>query len=135
MPTAEKITSAIEREEFSQRLKQALRNAEFDEDSPTQLQRQFNAQWNGDRITVHAVRKWLVGEAIPTQEKLRALAKMLGVSAEWLRFGDTEMAATKPNGALPSADVLLFDAFRRLDAKTQQAVRDFIRTMAVASRS
>ena len=36
----------------------------------------------------HAARKWLQGESIPTQEKLRALAGWLDVPADWLRFGN-----------------------------------------------
>ena len=51
------------------------------------LLRKFNVRFAGRPVTVHAARKWLVGEAIPTQEKLRTLADWLGVPADWLRFG------------------------------------------------
>src|SRR3954451_8373270 len=81
------MNPSIERESFSERLQMALRNAEYSPDSPTQLAREFNIRFDGRPITVHAARKWLVGEAIPTQEKLRTLAQWLGVPAEWLRFG------------------------------------------------
>ena len=77
----------LEREDFSGRLQQALRNAEYSPESPTQLARKFNMRFAGRPVTVHAARKWLVGEAIPTQEKLRTLADWLGVPADWLRFG------------------------------------------------
>src|SRR4051794_21105690 len=85
------MTPSIEREGFSERLQQALRNADYSMDSPTQLAREFNIRFEGRPITVHAARKWLVGEAIPTQEKLRTLAHWLGVPAEWLRFGGSDM--------------------------------------------
>jgi hypothetical protein len=76
-----------EREAFSQRLLDSLRSAACPE-SPTVLAREFNHRIAGSAITVHAARKWLVGEAIPTQEKLRILAEWLSVDVHWLRFGD-----------------------------------------------
>jgi hypothetical protein len=68
------MNSNLERLEFSKRLQQALRNAEYSPNSPTQLAREFNVRFAGHPVTVHAARKWLQGESIPTQEKLRALA-------------------------------------------------------------
>lgn len=35
-----------------------------------------------------AARKWLKGEAIPTQDKIHILARWIGVSPQWLRFGE-----------------------------------------------
>src|SRR6478609_965484 len=93
------MKASIEREDFSERLQQALRNADYSPDSPTQLAREFNVRFAGRPITVHAARKWLVGEAIPTQEKLRTLAQWLGVPAEWLRFGGTADETLAVNGA------------------------------------
>ncbi len=75
-----------ERAMFSKRLQCALENAGL-EIGPTALQRAFNVIYEGPPVMVHAVRKWIVGEAIPVQAKLRTLAEMLGVSVEWLRFG------------------------------------------------
>ena len=68
------MNSSNERESFSQRLQLALKNAHYSPDSPTRLAREFNIRFDGRPITVHAARKWLVGEAIPTQEKLRMIA-------------------------------------------------------------
>ncbi len=76
---------STERLNFSERLRQTLRNAGYPPDSPTQLARNFNLRYTGRQITVHAARKWLVGEAVPTQEKLRTLAHWLG--------GDDEVEA------------------------------------------
>ena len=78
---------AEEREKFSGRLKSALRRARYAPDSPTVLARHFNEIYPGRPITVHAARKWLVAQAIPTQDKLRVLASWLDVPADWLRFG------------------------------------------------
>jgi len=77
-PLVPSMNSTNERESFSERLQQALKNAHYSPDSPTRLAREFNIRFEGRPITVHAARKWLVGEAIPTQEKLRMIAQWLG---------------------------------------------------------
>lgn len=76
-----------EREAFSRRLKEALKRMGDDGTSPTRLAREFNRRYPGTPITLHAARKWLNGDALPAQDKLRVLAEWLGVGAEWLRFG------------------------------------------------
>jgi hypothetical protein len=77
-----------EQKDFCSRLRLALQNADYPSDSPTRFAQDFNLRFDGRPVTVHAARKWLVGEAIPTQEKLRTLSTWLGVSAVWLRYGD-----------------------------------------------
>jgi transcriptional regulator with XRE-family HTH domain len=135
------MKASIEREDFSERLQQALRNAEYSPDSPTQLAREFNVRFSGRPITVHAARKWLVGEAIPTQEKLRTLAQWLGVPAEWLRFGGAHQnasAAGDPN-ELPerfdSADVKLIADLQRLDDEYKTIAREVIRMLVRINRA
>lgn len=128
------MNSANERESFSERLQQALRNAHYSPDSPTRLAREFNIRFEGRPITVHAARKWLVGEAIPTQEKLRMIAQWLGVPAEWLRFGGPEHAPNGAEGAgaanrFESADVKLIADLQRLDEHHRQLAREFIRML------
>jgi transcriptional regulator with XRE-family HTH domain len=130
--------STKERLEFSQRLQQVLRKADYAPDSPTQLAREFNIRFNGNAITVHAARKWLLGEAIPTQEKLRALAQWLGVSAEWLRFGgegdDPQTAkATHLEHRLDPKDVAIIESLRRLDDSHRQIVHTLIRQLVHAN--
>jgi transcriptional regulator with XRE-family HTH domain len=130
--------STKERLEFSQRLQQVLRKADYAPDSPTQLAREFNIRFNGNAITVHAARKWLLGEAIPTQEKLRALAQWLGVSAEWLRFGgegdDAQTASvTPPEHRLDPRDVAIIESLRRLDDNHRQIVHTLIRQLVHAN--
>lgn len=132
------MNPSIEREGFSERLQHALRNADYSPDSPTQLAREFNIRFEGRAITVHAARKWLVGEAIPTQEKLRALAQWLGVPAEWLRFGGGDMpsapAASATQARYESTDVKLLADLQRLDEHHQMLAREFIRMLIRASR-
>lgn len=127
------MNATNERESFSERLQQALKNAHYSPDSPTRLAREFNIRFEGRPITVHAARKWLVGEAIPTQEKLRMIAQWLGVPADWLRFGGAEQA-TNPDAAaggarFESADVKLIADLQRLDEHHRQLAREFIRML------
>lgn len=128
------MNSSNERESFSVRLQQALKNAHYSPDSPTRLAREFNIRFDGRPITVHAARKWLVGEAIPTQEKLRMIAQWLGVPAEWLRFGgpdSVESHGEPVNGfsRFESADVKLIADLQLLDEHHRKIAREFIRML------
>ena len=83
------------REKFSERLQYSLYAAGINGDSPTKIQRGFNLLDPSTQVTVHGVRKWIVGESIPTQRKMQMLANWLGVSVSWLRFGEAaEMKST-----------------------------------------
>jgi len=55
--------------------------------SPTTLQRLFNSSYEGKQVTPHTTRNWMFGNVLPTQDKLVCLAKLLGTSSEYLRFG------------------------------------------------
>ena len=136
------MKASIEREDFSERLQHALRNADYSPDSPTQLAREFNIRFSGRPITVHAARKWLVGEAIPTQEKLRTLAQWLGVPAEWLRFGGEERRAERgtdgsvieSSARFDSEDVKLIADLQHLDEHYRTIAREFIRMLVRLNR-
>jgi hypothetical protein len=127
------MSNIEERTNFRERLHAALRDAEYAPDSPTQLAREFNIRYGGKPITVHAARKWLVGDAIPTQEKLRTLAHWLGVSAEWLRYGTRQtQKMPKPadvNFRLGARDLAILESMQRLDEKNRHIVRTLIRLL------
>lgn len=128
---------SAERREFSARLQLALKNADYPSDSPTRLAREFNLRFTGKPVTVHAARKWLVGEAIPTQEKLRLLAGWLGVPADWLRFGDNDGQRGEGGDAQPrfeSSDVRLLAELHTLDEYHQELAREFLRMLIRAAR-
>ena len=132
------MRASIERENFSRRLQQALRNADYSPDSPTQLAREFNVRFAGRPITVHAARKWIVGEAIPTQEKLRTLASWLNVPAEWLRFGgdapSDASATTEASLRYETIDVKLISDLQRLDEHYRILAREMIRMLVKINR-
>lgn len=125
-----------EREGFSHRLQQTLRNAHHSADSPTELARNFNMRFSGRPITVHAARKWLMGEAIPTQDKMRTLSEWLLVPIEWLRFGGEERRSMSLEGEnnLKSVDLKLIADMQLLDEDHKQIVREFVRVLIRATR-
>jgi transcriptional regulator with XRE-family HTH domain len=130
-PHMDTMSASGERDLFSQRLQQALKGAHYSPDSPTQLAREFNLRFDGPPVTVHAARKWLVGESIPTQEKLRTMASWLGVSAEWLRFGSARdtLSAESGTARFEPADIRLIADLHRLDDYHRQLAREFIRML------
>ena len=55
--------------------------------SPTVLGKLFNQHFQGRPVTPHTARNWLLGKAMPTQDKMVCLANLLDTSAEQLRYG------------------------------------------------
>jgi transcriptional regulator with XRE-family HTH domain len=76
-----------EAKRFSERLKQSMTDAGY-EVRPVVLEREFNQRSWGRSVSFQAVRRWLQGEAVPTQDRLQVLAEWLGVDPHWLRFGE-----------------------------------------------
>jgi transcriptional regulator with XRE-family HTH domain len=127
------------REEFSKRLRQAFHDNGVDIDSPTRLASDFNDRYLGRRVTQQAVRKWLNGEAIPSQDKILVLADWLHVGAELLRFGKGSSAANIAEQATPLyrgalSDQELIRRYRKLNRSQQQAMAEIITALAAKDR-
>lgn len=122
-----------EKDAFSQRLAKALKDAKVDTSSPTSFAREFNRRYTGKPVSTHAARKWLMGESIPTQDKMRLLASWLGVSAEWLRFGEGGNAgkylAQSERAHYNSPDIELISNISQLNAEHKQIVREVVLTL------
>jgi transcriptional regulator with XRE-family HTH domain len=122
-----------EKDAFSQRLAKALKNAKVDIGSPTLFAREFNRRYAGNPVSTHATRKWLMGESIPTQDKLRLLAAWLGVSAEWLRFGEggdsNKYIAQSERAHYNSPDIELINNIGKLNTEHKQIVREMVLTL------
>lgn len=125
------MTANTEREAFSERLQQALQRAGHSANSPTQLAHHFNLRFHGQSVTAHAARKWLVGEAIPTQEKIRTLAQWLSIPAEWLRFGETYDTSIVRAYCLAEEDseMHVLPDWRLLDMHQRRLVQEFIQIL------
>ena len=121
-----------ERRDFSDRLQKALLMRGYEPNSPTKLAREFNSRYDGRPVTVHAVRKWLLAEAIPVQDKLRTLADWLGIDVTWLRFGDApqdRMHLVAANSGAPSQDMQLMEELRLLDPQHRHIAREIVRAL------
>ena len=96
-----------EKQGFSRRLSDSLKRARPVAEGPAALAREFNLRYEGTPVTVQAVRKWVSGRALPSQDKIRALALWLEVSPQWLRYGEGETApprAVRQESAVYRAD-------------------------------
>jgi hypothetical protein len=118
----------LERTQFSERLAAAL-VARGMLASATVLQRAFNAQNPLHAISVDAARKWLMGESIPAQARLRVVAAVLAVSATWLRFGEDEAAVSKKK-PLSAQEHTLIQHFRSLTVAQQTHLLALVQSMS-----
>jgi transcriptional regulator with XRE-family HTH domain len=118
-----------ERLDFSARLKTSMLAAGVPLKT-SQFTHAFNVHANGAYITPYAARKWLCGEAIPTQERIVILANWLGVHAAWLRFGgvgESEIHdAAIPESLLATEHLALIRDVIALPRPTQQIIREIV---------
>ena len=125
VPPTKPFAKEVQRAEFSRRLREELSRTGR-EASPADLAREVNLCLRpSEHIHPSSCRKWLHGEAIPTQEKLQVLARLLQVPPSWLRFGQlTELSEPEPMAAPLSPDELaLIDSWRQLSAGQRRTVR------------
>ena len=76
------------REEFRIRLVRSLEKAGFNPRKAGELCTAFNQRYVSGQVTSISVYKWLMGESMPTQDKLLILAAMCEVCPHWLRHGE-----------------------------------------------
>ena len=124
-----------EKAAFSRRFSKALCSAGLSVVSPTLVAREFNKRYGGKPVTTQGVRKWLAGESIPAQDKIRVLSDWLNVSAQWLRFGDGdaplpanphENLTAAPGEAAPPWGNGLPDGFARLSPRHKEMVQELV---------
>jgi hypothetical protein len=127
MPRTAKQPELTEPQAFAQRLRAALTAADVAV-SPTTVQRKFNALSGDAPVSVHGIRKWIMGESIPTQRRIQVLATWLAVSPNWLRFG--ERTAKDTTQAPSAVEHVLLRSFRRLSAREQEQLLALVQTMA-----
>lgn len=125
-----------EKVEFSQRLQQAMSDAGYPL-RPTILEREFNTRYWGRPITVQAVRRWLNGEAIPSQDKLQILAEWLKIEPQTLRFGADSIRSVREKksrweDAIAGPEREVLEAFISLPAEQKKVAREVILALAKA---
>jgi len=123
-----------EKAEFAQRLTDAMTRAGYAL-RPVVLEREFNTRYWGRSVTLQAVRRWLRGEAIPSQDKLQVLADWLKIEPEVLRFGEAVRNSVQQHRQRWDEGVgylerETFDAFLKLPAPQRKLIREVILTFA-----
>lgn len=124
-----------EKQLFSARLKAALTEAGLSE-RPGDLEKLFNLKYAGKPVTFQAVRYWLTGKTIPTQDKIEVLADLLGVDRYELRFGRkggrhlAEPKLTWAGTPIDARDRIAMEQYQRLSDPHRKAVRDLIQALA-----
>ncbi|OOH86382.1 transcriptional regulator [Pasteurellaceae bacterium 15-036681] len=103
---------------FSKRLKVALELAGLENLSLAEIANKFNLRHPNKPITPQAVHNWLIGQSIPTPDKVETLSKWLNISIEWLRYGREDVEGK----TLSQDELLMLKYFRNLPAKRQQAI-------------
>lgn len=126
-----------EKLEFSQRLKKAIEEAGYSI-RPVVVEREFNTRYYGRSVTVQAVRRWLRGEAIPSQEKLQVLSDWLKIEPHYLRFGGSakkiEQKRAEWNNLINYEEREAFEAYAALPSKERKMVKEIILAFAKACK-
>lgn len=122
--------------EFAQRLREAMINAGY-EARPAILEKGFNSRYWGWSVTFQAVSRWLRGQAIPSQDKLQALAEWLGVEPHLLRFGDQVANSVRSrrqrwDEGIGYQERELFETFLSLPSAQRKLAREVIMLFAKA---
>lgn len=110
---------------FAERLTQALLEGKHSI-SPTYLSKEFNNRYDGQPISVQSANNWLLGKAIPNQDKLAILALWLNVSNQWLRFGDTDKNNIFNINSSDATDLDFFFKFKRLNNSQKKIIISLI---------
>lgn len=110
------------------------------DDKPAVLEREFNTRHWGKPMTLHGVRRWLRGETLPSQDKLRTLAEWLRLTPQELQFGRdpvhrVESSRNRWDADLGYQDRELFEAFLKLPVPQRKVVREVILAFTLAERS
>ena len=131
------MTHAPESQAFSERLRKALEAVGI-RPSPTLVANEFNLRYWGRSITPHTARNWLLGQSLPTQDKLVVLAEWLQVSPDELRFGKAASALRLADAdpqfeRLDMADREMISRYLSLPTTDRKTVREVVAALAVAA--
>ncbi|WP_109128446.1 helix-turn-helix domain-containing protein [Aggregatibacter segnis] len=134
-----------EREYFAQNLKRILVEKGISPKASV-LEREFNLHHYGKPIGLHAVARWLRGEALPSLARLRTLANWLEVELTELVSAETAYKINKVEKqkeptkhiwemAASYQEQLLFETFLNLPQEQRKVVREVIVAMHKAYQS
>jgi transcriptional regulator with XRE-family HTH domain len=126
-----------EKAEFAARLKQAMLDAGY-EPRPSVIEREFNQRYWGRSISFQAARQWLLGNAVPQQDKLQILAEWLKIEPQALRFGEVSVQSVRERkkrweDAITGPEREVMEAFLSLPAEQKKVAREVILALVIAS--
>ncbi len=124
-----------EKARFAQHLQQAMQAAGY-APKPSVLEREFNLRHWGKPMTLHGVRRWLLGETLPDYQKLQTLAQWLRVPVEELAFGRLPSASKAKAQEWPvylsAQDHEVLQIYAQLPNAKKQILRETILAFAQA---
>ena len=125
------LPTQIENQKFAERLAIAIDSKGLKQ-SPTVIANLFNSKYEGRLITPHTARNWLLGKALPTQDKMVCLAKILDTSPEQLRFGRSSEKTLMADfdgvqTEVANVDQQFFKRYLALTETQRRVVRDVVR--------
>ena len=122
--------------QFAFRLRQAMERCGYPP-RPSVLEREFNTRYWGKPMTLHGVRRWLKGETMPSNDKIKVLAEWLGEAPQDLGFGEgssmkleVKEKQARWGAAYGYQDRELMEAFQSLPVAQRRLVREVILTFA-----
>ncbi|MDG6896004.1 hypothetical protein [Volucribacter amazonae] len=134
-----------EKKNFSIKLKDLLQKRGYEPTAAT-LEREFNLRHYGKPIGLHAMARWLRGEVIPTNERLKTLADWLDVDLRELVSDERVQRINLSEQRQDSEDTFwhtqasyddqrLFKIFLNLPREQRKTVREVIIAMHKAYRT
>lgn len=114
-----------------------MRSAGY-EPRPAVLEREFNQRYWGKAVTLHGVRRWLLGETVPSQDKLLTLAQWLKVEPQTLRYGEDVPREVRErrqrwDEGIGYQERDIFEVFLKLPVPARKVVREVIVALAKAN--
>lgn len=125
--------------DFAKRLALAMEDAGY-APKPSVLEREFNQRFVGKPMTLHGVRRWLLGETLPSQDKLMVLAEWLDVPPHQLRFGEDltnriEARRARWDRSVSAQDRDALEAYLGLPVAQRRVLREVIAAFSAAQRN
>ena len=114
---------------FSERLREALDTLDFPTNKPTWFAREFNSRALNAAISVQTANNWLLGAAIPSQDKLQVISHWLNVTSQWLRFGEEDQV-TNFVGVLSDCQVYGRPMPNKIDPSVGTTIQDLPQKIA-----
>lgn len=107
------------------------------EAKPSVLEREFNLRYWGKPMTLHGVRRWLLGESLPKQDKVLLLAEWLQVPPQELRYGveieqHIQQKRARWDEGIGYQEREVFEAYLGLPMPQRKVVREVIQTFVKA---